>query len=97
MRATESIPFFSNAAAGTSAAFEVKGGIYQLALVATGAGTATVQTLGGDGTTWVPVQATTAALTAAGTQNYTVPPGQYRLVTTGFTGVTAVFARVPVE
>lgn len=98
MRATESISFFTNAAAGTSGAFEVKGGIYQLVVSAGGTGgTVTLQTLGGDNATWVPVTPTQPALTQAGTVNYTIPPGQYRLVITTLTSIYAVLARAPVE
>lgn len=98
MRAQESVSIFSNAAAGTSAQFELKGGTYQLDIAATGSGgTAVLNQLGPDGVTFIPAVGTTAALTASGTQLYDLPPGQYKLTTTTLTAIFASITRVPKE
>lgn len=98
MRAQEGVLIFSNAAAGTSAQFELKGGTYQLGIAATGSGgTAVLNQLGPDQATFIPCVATTAALTASGTQLYDLPPGQYKLTTTTLTAIFAVIERVPKE
>ncbi len=73
----------SNVAAGNSISFALPGGRYGVSMVATGSGTAGLQRLGGDGTTYVPVHApfsSTGAYIAVD-----LPPGTYRFTTDTFT------------
>jgi hypothetical protein len=72
---TENVQF-SNISATTSA-FELKGGVYTIDALFTGAGSVTLQRLGPDGTTYL--TAATAISTSGGTVNATIPPGQYQI------------------
>jgi hypothetical protein len=98
MRSQEAVNIFANAAPGTSAQFELHGGTYQLSVAATGSGgTVTLSQLGPDGATFIPCASSSTALTAAGTQLYDLPPGQYKLVVGTLTAVYAIICRVPKE
>lgn len=95
MRAGEA---FSNtfAAAGSSSAFALLGGKYQLAghSAAWGGGSLKVDQLMPDGATWV---ATALTLAADGTSTTDLPPGQYRFTLATTTAANAVLTRVPEE
>lgn len=67
---------FSNISA-TTAAFELRGGEYTLDVIATGTGSATLQRLGPDGTTWI--TAMTAVTTSATAVTADLPDGSYRV------------------
>lgn len=83
----------SNAAAGTSATFPLRGGSYWIETIATGAGTIDLKKLGPDGTTFT---ARITQITAtAGQQTISLPPGTYEWVTTGFTAIYATAVRIP--
>lgn len=56
-----------------------------------GGGTLSLQVLGADGTTWLPVGASTS-LSAPGLAAFTLRPGQIRAVLSGATGPTGVYA-----
>lgn len=98
MRGVDNALPFNNAAAGTSAAFTLNGGRYLLTLGATGSG-GTVGLQRNIGGTYVGVSPAfgVAALTAAGSVVYDLPPGQYKLVITTLTANTASIDRVPGE
>jgi hypothetical protein len=68
---------FSNISA-TTAAFELRGGMYVVDAVWTGAGTVTLQRHGPDGTTFMTAL---TALSTSGTPSAAVqlPPGQYKI------------------
>lgn len=86
----------SNVAA-TTAAFELKGGKYAVAVVATfGGGSVKLQMLGPDSTTYLSVASGTD-FTAAGYGTVDLPPGQYRWTIATATAVYAVVCRVPGE
>lgn len=101
---TASVVLLSNASA-TSASVLWPGGEGVLMIAGTFGGTsATLEALGPDGSTWLPVKAmdpagvqTTVALTAAGMIGFRLPPGSIRCVLTGGTpsGIHATAARVP--
>lgn len=84
---------FSNISA-TPAAFELKGGLYQVDVIGTGFGTVTLQRLGPDGST--PLTAM-AAFAANGTAQAYLPPGQYTLAIATTTAVYANITRIPFE
>jgi hypothetical protein len=87
---------FSNISA-TTAAFYLKGGLYVLSAVATfGGGSIDVQMLGPDQTTWLALP-TPAHLTANGTVQTYLPPGQYRVLVTTATAVFCSVAGVPIS
>lgn len=96
MRGTESVRPFSNAAAATGAAFELKGGAYAFAYKGTGAGTVDLAMLGPDDTTFIACGLTQIVATT-GFQTLTLPPGQYRVVITGFTANYVSVSRIPGE
>lgn len=87
---TASVPLLSNGSA-TSAAKKWLGGVGVLTVAGTFGGTsATLEYLGPNGSTWLPVRAmatdgtqTTVALTAAGMIGFALPPGSIRVVLTG--------------
>jgi len=93
MRAAESVQF-ANQAAGNLGPFTLYGGYYQVALAATGSGTAQLETLGPDGATWLNVG---SDLTANGVAYFYCAPGEYRLTVATFTAVYASITRVPTE
>lgn len=83
---------FSNISA-TTAAFNLNGGQYTVAVVATfGGGSVQLQMLGPDASTWINMG---APFTANGSQNFFFPPGIFRFVVTTATGVFAVIASAP--
>jgi hypothetical protein len=89
--ATES-KSFQNISAST-AAFNLKGGRYNVIATATGAGTMGLQTLSADGSTFIPVHTAFAAVTGFATAD--LPPGVYKFVISGFTAVFATIASIP--
>lgn len=96
MRATDS--YSASNIAATTDAFELKGGYYKVAAVATfGGGSVAFEMLGPDGSTWLVVDATNTTLTAAGHGNAAVPPGKYRLAIATATAVYASVVRIPGE
>lgn len=85
---------FSNISA-TTAAFNLKGGKYAVAAVATwGGGSAKLQTLGPDGTTWLSV-ASASDFTANGYATVDLPAGQYRFTIATASAIYASIAGVP--
>lgn len=92
MRGTDGIKL-SNASA-TGAAATLQGGVYTLTAVATWTGgSATVEQLMPDGTTWV---ATDLTLSANGMADpIALPPGQYRIAIATATVVYAAVSRIP--
>jgi hypothetical protein len=88
--ATEAVTF-SNIAA-TTAAFQLRGGRYGFTANATfGGGSVRLETLAGDGSTWVPV----SSLTANGHVGLSLYPGSYRVAIATATAVYAILSRVP--
>lgn len=82
---------FSNISA-TTAAFKLNGGTYGVAAVGTwGGGSATLQTLGPDGTTWLTAA---TAFSANGYETAILSPGQYRFAVATATAVYVSIARV---
>jgi hypothetical protein len=80
---------FSNISA-TTAAFTLTGGRYGFIVTATfGGGNVALQTLGRDGSTWIPVSSQTAANSVA----VDLAPGQYRIAIA--TAVFVIVGRVP--
>lgn len=91
MSATESKTFKNFT--GNTAEFTLKGGRYGIAFNATGAGAASLNMLGADLSTLIPVETSITA-----TPNYQtadLPPGEYVFVTTGFTGANVSVTSVP--
>lgn len=85
----------SNIAAGTTAAFVMRGGKYWIETKSTGSGTIDLQRLGPDGTTYT---ARITQITAtAGQQTIDLPPGQYRWVVATFTANYLEMVRIPYE
>jgi hypothetical protein len=85
---------FSNISA-TTAGFGLSGGRYQVAVVATfGGGSVQLQSLGPDGSTFLPAH---TALTANGFATLDLPPGTYRIATATATAVFASVIPVPVR
>lgn len=78
---------FSNIAS-TTAAFQLAGGWYGVAVIGTGFGTVTLQILGPDGTTYLTA---TTAFSANGYTLLQLPPGSYKFA---ITTTTAVYASV---
>lgn len=77
----------------TTGSFTLRGGKYCAAVAATfGGGSIQLQMLGPDLSTWFNLG---APFTVAGSQNFDLPPGQYRWVVTTSTAVYAVIANVP--
>lgn len=93
MRAQECVKF--SAISETTAAFELKGGVYVLAAAATwGEGNAVIDRQLANGS-YVP---THTALAANGiTPPLYLPPGQYRLTITTATALSGDISRVPFE
>lgn len=85
------------AAAGSTSAFKLAGGYYQLAATSSNwnSGNLKVDQLMPDGTTWV--QSATLALTANGVVFGYLPPGQFRLTLTTTADAAAALARVPLD
>lgn len=75
---------FSNISA-TTAAFTLRGGQYGIDVIATGAGTVTLEKLSGNGSTYV--TALTAFSTTAGYATVNLPSGTYRIAIATFTAV----------
>jgi hypothetical protein len=96
MRAQEAVRPFVNAAAATSAAFELKGGTYSIDFNGTGAGTVDVKRLGPDGSTFIAC-GVTQITAVTGSQTLDLPPGQYEVIITGFTANFVTICRVPKE
>lgn len=95
MRAQEAVTFTNIAA--TTAAFELRGGRYDVMVIATfNAGSVDLQAQGPDGSTFISVLP--AAFAATGIkQALDLPPGQYKFVVTTATAVFATVARVPLD
>lgn len=96
MRSQESFLPFNNAAPGTSAAFYLEGGLYQIDIVCTGTPSATLNRVGPDGSTLIP---TSAAITASGgviAPQY-LPPGIYKAVIATSTANYLSVTRIPIE
>jgi hypothetical protein len=84
---------FNNLGAVTTSVFALFGGKYAVIWSATlGGGNLQLQTLSGDGTTWV---VTGAALAALGLAVYDLPPGQYRFVITTSTANFITVTGIP--
>lgn len=96
MRAQEAVRPFTNAAAGTSAAFELKGGTYTFDFTGTGAGTVDLKRLGPDGVTFIACGLTQITATT-GSQTLNLSPGQYEVIIATFTANFVTIARVPGE
>lgn len=75
--------------------FVLNGGTYLAAAVGTwGGGSLTLEALGPDGTTWITVG---TAITADGSQVYSLTHNQYRWTIVTATAVAVSIARVPGE
>ena len=95
MTPSESVQFKNISA--TPAAFALKGGLYELAAVATwGGGSVDLQSLGPDGSTWMDTDPA-MTLTADGRVQAHLPAGQYKLTVATATGVDATITRIPTE
>lgn len=92
----ESVNPFSNAAAGTSAAFRLRGGKYAVSFTGTGTGTVDLKRLGPDGTTYIACGLTQITATS-GQQNLDLPPGQYEVIIATFTANYVNITRIPVD
>lgn len=91
MHATETVKH-SNISA-TTAAFSLRGGKYMLAASATwGGGTATLEVLGPDGTTWLTAA---TAISANGVATADLAPGSYRWAIATATAVYLSVTSVP--
>jgi hypothetical protein len=85
---------FTGISANT-AAFQLKGGKYAAAAVATfGGGSVKLQALGPDGSTFLSVSSGTD-FAAAGYATVDLPPGQYRFTIATATAVAANVYRIP--
>lgn len=82
------------AIAATPADFNLDAGAYGLTLHATAWGTASLQKLLPDGTTYVSVMPFATALSADGYQELHLPAGQYRLALAGITALTGEIAKI---
>lgn len=83
--------------AATTATFELKGGYYMVAAVATfSSGNVELQALGPDGSTWLSLP-TALKLSAAGMIAGYLPPGLYRFTITTATAVYCSVAGVPIS
>ena len=83
---------FQNVGAGTQGPFALKGGRYGYTLLATGAGSITLEVLGPDSATWI---AALPALTGApDCGSLLLPAGQYQWVISGFTAVYLGISRI---
>jgi hypothetical protein len=96
MHAQEAVRPFSNAANGTSAQFELRGGRYAFVFDGTGTGTVDLKILGPDGATFQPCGLTQIVATT-GYQVVELPPGQYEVIIATFTANYVVIARIPAE
>lgn len=96
MRANEVVRPFVNAVAGTSAAFELKGGAYAVEFTGTGAGTVDLKALGPDGATYIACGLTQITATT-GFQTLPLPPGQYEVIIATFTANYVTITRIPGE
>lgn len=94
MHAQEVVNPFVNAAAATSAAFELKGGRYAFEFMGTGTGTVDLKIVGPDGVTLLACGLTQITATA-GWQVIDLPPGQYKVVIATFTANYVTISRVP--
>ncbi len=92
MSTTTEAVLFSNLAA-TPAAFNLKGGRYDINAKATGSGTMGLQIQGPDGSTFLPVHPAFSAVTGFATVD--LPPGIYKFVIATFTAVFASICRIP--
>jgi hypothetical protein len=91
MAATESHSFGNISA--TTGAFTLYGGEYGLTASATwSGGNIQLETLAGDGSTWINVG---SSITANGFSTYDLPPGQYRIAVTTATAVYAALTTIP--
>ncbi len=79
---TRSFQFFNGINATAPPRFDLDAGVYGLTMRATVWGTATLQKLLPDGTTWVAVL---TAFAADGYQTVQLPAGKYRLLLAGIT------------
>jgi hypothetical protein len=95
MRAQEAVRPFANGAPGTSATFELKGGIYALDFLGTGTGTVVLNRLAGDGVTFLPVPLPAAITVSVIAEPLYLPPGQYNVVIATTTANYVTICRVP--
>lgn len=81
----------------TTAAFQLKGGLYGIAATATwGGGTAKLQIQAGDGSTYVSMaSATDFSADAYVTAN--LPPGQYRITVATASAIYMTITRIPLD
>lgn len=84
---------FWNGIDATPNDFNLDAGRYALTIAATAFGTATLQKLLPDGTTYAPV---TPALAAAGYTVLQLPAGQYRMALAGITALIGVIEKIDV-
>lgn len=83
----------SNIAPGTTAPFNLRGGLYWIETKSTGTGTIDLKRLGPDGTTYT---ARITQITAtAGQQTISLPPGTYEWVVATFTANYLEITRIP--
>ena len=98
MNITESKPFLNIAA--TTAAFALKGGLYTLMALATwGGGSAALQILGPDNSTYMTVNDVYGApvsFTANGQTTAALPPGQYKWTIATATAIYLIAASIPI-
>lgn len=90
--ATESVKFENISA--TTAGFQLRGGKYGIAALGTwGGGSATLEALGPDGSTYLTAA---TAISANGVATVDLPPGQYRFAIATATAVYLSITRIPV-
>jgi hypothetical protein len=81
-----------NLGSANSAVFSLYGGLYALDVVASGSGSVTLERLGPDGSTFI---STALTLSATGTIQGQLPPGEYKLVVATLTAVYACVVEIP--
>jgi len=74
-----------------SPTFALRGGKYAVVSVATAYGTTKFQIMGPDGSTYVDI----ATLSANGISVYDLPPGTYKIASSGATGLNVSVVAVP--
>jgi hypothetical protein len=88
---------FANISA-TTATFSVLGGYYNVAAVATwGGGSAKLEYLMPDGSTFVEYASSSTSFTANGQVNVYLPPGQYKWVIATATAIYLDIVRIPLN
>jgi hypothetical protein len=96
MRAQECFKLSDAAAASDQVEWTLQGGVYVAVSSATfGGGSITLETLAGDGSTWITAA---TAVTAAGVSGpLYLPPGKYRVTIATATAVYYTLSRVPFD